>query len=514
MAGMVRVSQRSMFNNFVTNMNSSLAELMEMNLQASSQKRINKPSDDPVGTARVFNYRSQISAIGQYQENIDTARGWLGTADETLIQVNTVLTRIKELAEQAATGTYSNENRDQIAFEVREQFEQLIQLANTEFEGKHIFSGHKTQDPAFVQGLAVTLNNDALSNATPPSNFHTQGATEHTILVQFLDNATVGTDAAQYRYSDDGGDTWNTGTMAAGDNTLDLGGVTMTLDVGSTVRAVDTNEISSVNNGTWLWVRPTAIYQGDDEDVIEVDHYGGSPVAGAATGFFSDDVLLRVDNPGGVTLASNVSFSYSLDHGVSWVTGNTATGNGSNATLVIPGGYLQLSSNGGNTLQFGEQFVVRPRRADIDFEISPGEMITVNGVGKDIFGGVYRDPLASNATAALGGSSRNMFEVVGRLVGFVETNNQDGIQRALEELRDAGEHVMTQAARVGGRENRLEIASQVLSGLELSKKERMSGIEDVDVAELMTELSMQQIIYESVLKSSSTIMRMNLMNYL
>ncbi|THB70665.1 MAG: flagellar hook-associated protein 3 [Desulfovibrio sp.] len=508
----VRVSHQSLFNNFVTHMNKSLVELMDMNIQASSQKKINKPSDDPAGTARVLSYRSNLSSLGQYRENIDSARGWLGMADSTLIQVNTVLTRCKELAEQAATGTYSKENRDQISFEVRELFEQLITLSNTEYEGKHIFSGHKVDESAFVETMAVTTNDAALSNAT----FSITGASSSTVLVQFTTAGTVGTDALDFRYSRDGGDSWTNGTLAAGATEIDLNGVRVDISPGTVIQAVDITNTSSTNNGTWLWVRPAAMYQGDDVDAIEVDHFGAANVTTTGTGYFEQDVYVRIDNAAAVNLSGAVSYSYSLDRGVTWVTGNTKPPSAvaSNAALVVPGGFLELSSNGGNTLSPGEQFIIRPRRAELRFEISPSDYVAVNAVGKDVFGGLYVDPAASNASAALGGSARNMFETVGELVGYIETNNQDGIQRALEALRTASEHVLTQAGKVGGRENRLDTADNVLSSLELTNQERMSTVEDVDVAELMTDLAHQQIVYESVLKSSSTIMRMSLVNYI
>ena len=508
----VRVSQQTLFSNFVTQMNSSLVELMDMNIQASSQKKINKPSDDPAGTARVFSYRSTLSSLGQYRENIDTARGWLGMADGMLIQVNTVLTRCKELAEQAATGTVSKDNRDQISFEIRQLFQQLVTISNTEYEGKHIFAGHKQDAPAFVESLAVSTNDATLSNAT----FSMSGATERTVLVQFTSTGVIGTDALDYRYSRDGGDTWSTGALAAGDTTIDLNGVRVDVSGGTAVTAVDTANVSSADNGTWLWVRPAARYQGDDMDAIEVDHFGAALVNSTATGYFQNDVFVRIDNAAAVNLSGAVSYSYSLDRGVTWVSGNTkpAAAVAGGASLEVPGGFLELSSNGGSTLAPGEQFIVRPRRAELRFEISPGDYVAVNAVGKDIFGGLYQDPSASNATAVFGGSGKNMFETVGRLVGFIETNNQSGIQQALEDLRTASEHVLTQAGKVGGKENRLETADTIISGLELTNKERLSTVEDVDVADLMTELAQQQLIYEAVLKSSSMIMRMSLIDYI
>ncbi len=511
---MVRVSQRSMFNMHLSNMNSSLSELMDLNIQAGSQKKVNKPSDNSVAASRILNYRSNLNALDEYRENIATAQGWLKTQDQTLMQVNTVLTRVKELTEQAATGTMSQNNREQVGFEIRELYEQLIILGNTQYEGKHLFAGHKVDKPAFVQRLAITTNDPNVSN-----NYAIQGASEKTLLVQFLSNGSVGVDNLAYRYTNDGGRTWTTQTLAAGSATLNLNGVQVTMDIGGTVQAVNPNDPNETNNGSWLWVRPTAEYMGDDEDSLQVDKFGGPGIAGNATGAFANDVMVRIDNTSPVTLDQEIRYSYSLDKGVTWVEGNTALDSSSStsASLVLPNGFLDLSTaNPGDTLNPGEQFIIRPNRADIDFEISRGERITVNNVGKDVFGGIYTQPCASNASyVAVGNSAAdNMFETVGKLIGFIETNNQSGIQTALDDLNQSSEKIMTAAASVGAKENRLDVADNVLSGLELNVGEQLSHLEDVDVAELMTELAQQQLVYESVLKSTSMIMRMSLANFI
>ena len=111
----MRVTQRNMYGQMLTNMNKSLSELMNSNIQAASEKRINRPSDDPSGMARVLNYRASLENIAEYQANVSTATGWLKTADSVLsTQVTTVLTRFSELCEQGSNGTMTEENREEI----------------------------------------------------------------------------------------------------------------------------------------------------------------------------------------------------------------------------------------------------------------------------------------------------------------------------------------------------------------------------------------------------------------
>jgi len=507
----MRVSHRSRFTFFIDNMNMAMSDLMELNIQASSQKKVNRPSDDPVGMTRILNHRDTLNSLAQYSENVETATGWLNIADEILLQVDTIITRLKEIAEQGATGTMGQDNREQVSYEARQLFSQLVNIANTEYEGKHIFGGHKTGESSFVEKLWMTTNDSNVAAA----QFSITGNTEATILVRFLTDGDVDTDNLDYEYSLDGGRTFTQATLAAGTNTLDLGGVLLTLTDGTTVSAHDPNVSGSTDNGTWMWIRPTAQYMGDDQDGVQVDTMGPSTLNTSASGVFKENVIVRID--GDTSLASNISYSYSLDGGVNWVTGNSVSNAAvaSAATLVVPGGYLTLTSNSGNLLAQGNQFVIRPQTGRIMVEISPGEEIQINSIGKDIFGGVYQSPGSNAAGVVFGaGSQRNLFETVGNLVGYLETNNQEGIQQALESLRESNEHILNNAARIGSRENRLQVASSVLQTLEYSETNQLSRVEDVDMTELMTQLASQQIIYETVLKSSSMIMRMSLANYI
>ena len=153
----MRITQSMIYDNYVSQMQTSLGAYMNSAEQGSTQKNINAPSDDPAGTYKVLNLRNSTTYNKQLLSNCDTAKGWLQLEDSVLAtQVPTVLTSIKELAEQAATGTYTAEQRLDIAYQVRQQFGSLINLANTEFDGKSLFAGHKYDATAFQEGLAAS----------------------------------------------------------------------------------------------------------------------------------------------------------------------------------------------------------------------------------------------------------------------------------------------------------------------------------------------------------------------
>jgi flagellar hook-associated protein 3 FlgL len=239
----------------------------------------------------------------------------------------------------------------------------------------------------------------------------------------------------------------------------------------------------------------------------------GADVNAAGQGVFKADVLVRIDAGAVIGSGTALEYSYSTDGGVNWSSGHTAANTGSPAELLVPGGKLVLSERGTSTsVAENSQFIIHPQTASRDLEISSGEFLQVNNVGSEVFGGYYSggsEPVFSDSDAA-----KNIFVTVGKLVAALENNDQQGCAEALDDLQTAQEYFSTQLASVGARENRLDVAGTVLSGLKLNQTERMSNIEDVDLATLLTELANQQLSYEAVLKSSSMIMKMSLVNYL
>ena len=600
----LRITQSQMYGAMNTRMNARLADLYESNLQSSSQLRINRPSDDPAAAGLLISAFSTVERYGLYNENIGTAQGWLSMADSILSSsggaVTSILTQIQTLTQQGASGTYTKENREQIGAELRQHFEQLINLANSTFNGKHIFAGQKTTAPPYSIGLGVTcrgedpidtmalvsssLGSDGVTgfasgsfvgdtqiifdevsgsavqafryrvnngpwvagtvngnvlemaggktltiNPAPPVNNPKVGeilsitgpvaigATDKTTIFQALKNGAVEDavgDPDFFRYSQDGGVTWHEATVIidsknSNNAILSGGGVEIRLNANAQVYEVDTENVNENDpngtnglNGTWIYARPTAVYSGDDEDTQVVLPVGNSTVVAQADGYFARDVAVKVLD------TAIPLFAYSTDDGSNWT---QIEGEPGPPTRVnVPGGYLTLTG----TINSGEIYTIHPHRAAIYMAISDSATVQVNLVGKDVFGGYYTDPATGAKYAVNGGGADNLFEVIGRIVGYAETGSQQGLQEGLEELRVCLEKITTYGAVVGGRGNRLEVTKANLEGRKMDEIQNISNMQDVDVTELLTRLSQQQIAYNAVLKSSSMIMQMSLVNFL
>ena len=138
----MRVTNKYLADSVTSNFYKNTEQLLKAQTLVSSGKKINKPSDDPIGIGKVLDYRKKISSIDQYARNINHGQAWLGITDSTLGDVDNLLIRAKEQAVYQASETANADTRAIAAEEIVNIYDQIIQLGNTKFGNSYIFSGH------------------------------------------------------------------------------------------------------------------------------------------------------------------------------------------------------------------------------------------------------------------------------------------------------------------------------------------------------------------------------------
>jgi flagellar hook-associated protein 3 FlgL len=153
----LRVTQGMMHMQLMRNLNRNLSQMEQLQQQTTTGRKINKPSDDPVGITYSLRYRTELAANEQYKDNVDSALSWLDFNDTIIEQASDVLQRVKELATNAANGTNPDLALGNIKSEIDQLKQQLIDIANSKLNGKYVFNGenfdqqpYDTSDPAMV----------------------------------------------------------------------------------------------------------------------------------------------------------------------------------------------------------------------------------------------------------------------------------------------------------------------------------------------------------------------------
>ena len=147
----MRVTQNMMSNLFVRNIQKQTEAMLQRQEQVATQKRINRPSDDPGGMARVLDGRSTLAAIDQYVENIKQGKTRLEITETTLKQVDDLVQQARKLAETNSGADVTADQREFAAENVKEIYDQVMQLANSRFGGRYMFAGYQTDTAPFTR---------------------------------------------------------------------------------------------------------------------------------------------------------------------------------------------------------------------------------------------------------------------------------------------------------------------------------------------------------------------------
>lgn len=131
-------------SNMLRNLMTSQKQMDKYLEQLYTGKRISRPSDDPVIAMKGINYRTQVAEIEQYKRNTGEVHNWMDNSDAALDKATQAMQRIRELAVQASNSTYGDEERASIKEEVEQLEEYLVDIANTNVNGKYIFNGTNT----------------------------------------------------------------------------------------------------------------------------------------------------------------------------------------------------------------------------------------------------------------------------------------------------------------------------------------------------------------------------------
>lgn len=137
----MRITNNMLSSQLLLNLNRNAQQMNNTQTQLATGRKINKPSDDPVGITYSLRYRAELSSNEQYQKNVDSAISWLEFNDTVMNQAGNVVQRLRELVVQGSTGTNPQSALDSINEEVKQLNEQLIDVSNSKLNGKYIFNG-------------------------------------------------------------------------------------------------------------------------------------------------------------------------------------------------------------------------------------------------------------------------------------------------------------------------------------------------------------------------------------
>ncbi len=141
----MRVTNSMISRNSMKNMNNNKVNVDTLNTQMTTQKKIIRPSDDPIIAIRALRLRSNLSEINQYYErNIPDAQSWFEVTEGALKNMEDILRDVYTKCVDAATDVKTQEDRAAILKDLRSLREQVYAEGNTDCAGRTVFTGYKT----------------------------------------------------------------------------------------------------------------------------------------------------------------------------------------------------------------------------------------------------------------------------------------------------------------------------------------------------------------------------------
>lgn len=399
-----RISENMKYTTMVNNLfrvQDNYNKLME---KMSSQKTINRLSDDPLGMSKIMGYKESKSTVENYRCNVNSSKVWITMTESKLSGVNNILVRAREIALSQSTATASAETRKIAAVEVQQIIEEVRGLANSKYGDRYLFAGAKMDEYPFSSsesapaiGEVAKANGNGGFDGTVTAGGTYTGAVNKTYVVRIVtDNEPLA--ATEYQVSDDGGKIWGTVKNDLADGVaVALGdGVELTFTEGTTANLAE-------NDIFYIHAYAGGYYSGNGEELS-------------------------------VEIGKDMTFNYSI----------------------------------------------------------PGESVfTDKGEGEV-----------------------DIFKTLNDLRIALESDDPGGIASQINALKSGSGQVNEYIAKCGSRINRLEIAESNLADLDFKLTELISNTEDVDVAELITKFSMQEIVLKAAWTMASRIGNITILDFL
>jgi len=140
----MRVTDNSNYGTVRDSISRSRSKLEQLQMENATLKKVNRPSDDPVGTAKILEMRTDKVNNDQFQTNAKLVETFLNNTDHALEDLSEIVVRAKEIAIGQASGASSTAaTRVGVAEEVSQLFQRAVATANRRIGDRYLFGGFK-----------------------------------------------------------------------------------------------------------------------------------------------------------------------------------------------------------------------------------------------------------------------------------------------------------------------------------------------------------------------------------
>ncbi len=528
----MRITNKIIQNNNLNNINTNKIYQDKLSTQMSTQKKINRPSDDPVVAIRALRLRSSVSEVTQYySKNIPDAESWLSVTEDALKNLTEVITSMIEQCTKGSNGDLKTTDREIILEQLQALADEVYTTGDADYAGRYVFTGYRTDtalrfDKAETRNYTITeqLDNSAIELMTKVNtgdllswtgnNF---GSTE----MDGLDESAI-TSVDVYRirlaYSDCyEGYTPSISfkqqrTDGAGNGVVDADGNPV-YDTVTWPSADGSVQIQTMHS----YQDPYTAVSQDPDAIIYVPETGE-----LLLGSNRYETLMAVrDNVITATDESEIRITYQKEE---WIAGN-----------LRPEHYFACEADG---IAYNQSYLTgNAERQDIEYDVGFNQTIRVNSTADECF-----DPGIGRTVDDLITAMQNVLDIES-VKAAIETKLENASGADAERLQtqlDAAEKAYTLAkdkcqkmfesgittfqgyldaanlsvTNCGTRSSKLELIKNRMQNQKTTFETLKSENEDVDITEVAIQLSSAELTYEAALMATGKVIQTSLLNFI
>ncbi|MGN0154387.1 MAG: flagellar hook-associated protein FlgL [Lachnospiraceae bacterium] len=502
----MRVTNQMVTSGSLRNMQKSMQRVSNLNQQVTTGKKISAPSEDPVIAIRALKLRTTCDQLDQYKnKNIQDALSWLDTTQTSIQNVYDRLQDVYYYCEQGATDTFQTKDRNTIVDELYALKDAIYREGGTTYAGRYLFSGYKTetnlifQDAAAKEGLSYNITEDI-----SPDKITGKKVVLNEINTDDLDSILAGNTTYEAPVSE------SVYQLRLAYSNLDKGAADITINI-------------TAADGTVSQLTPTIKQVADSDTYYDVGAGGVNFIPETGELIFGDDIYNAIKD------ASNISVNYNKSE---FAVGDLRPEMYFNCTQYkeMPDGTIKDT-----------KFTVDEAGQPIKYEVNFSQYITVNAEGKDF---IFHD--MGNKIEDLASAVQDVLDIedtISRLNELLEDpqymGDEDAIAQINKMLEGADvelalkrenmqklfgnnmtnfqnfmEDVSAVQAKVGTTYSKLELIEVRVTEQLANFKELKSSNEDIETEEAAIDLYQAELVYESALATTSSVIKKTLLDYL
>ena len=506
----MRVTNQMVTAGSLRNMQKSMQRVSDLNQQATTGKRISAPSEDPVIAIRALKLRTTCDQLDQYKnKNIKDAMSWVDTTQSSVQNVYDRLQDVYYYCEQGASDTFQTKDRQTIIDELLALKDAIYKEGGTTYAGRYLFSGYKTetnlvfQDDASKEGLSYNITEDISPDSIESKNVVLDG-----VKPEDLDNILAGNTAYEQPTS---ASVYKLRLAYSG---LDNGTPSITV--------TDANGTPSDLLGQ-AGINFTVKQVADSDTYYQVDPDGINYIPEAGELIFGENVYNQIKT------ASDISVNYDKSK---FEVGDLRPEMYFNCT--------QHKTMSDGTIQ-DTDYTVDKTGQPIKYEVNFNQYITVNAEGKDLIKhdmgnkiedlanavqdvldiennikklkGMLEDPQYKDDADAVAQINK-MLEGADVELALKKENMQKLFGNNMTNFQNFMEDVSAVQATVGTTYSKLELIQTRVTEQLADFKELKSTNEDVETEEVAIEMYQAELVYESSLATTASVIQKTLLDYL